>query len=380
MSENFLYGNGKDRLLGTSSSIDLDDAETIATSKAVYELNKKIEATGKLPLGHFFLHPFPTPPDGCLVVNGNEYNRELYKDLWVDVQIKGQYKTEAEWQQIASENGGYCPWYSDGDGSTTFRTPKFAPYQKIALASGDAGKYYEAGLPDHTHTRGTMNITGSTQSFYTYGSGGNGAFSYVELYGGGVSTTSNANTGCTQAVFDASRSWTGSTSPASEANPIYDNSTTVQPESNDWIVCVVAFGAATNVGLVDVANVISAVERLQSLALLKSGGSLTGAVSEKLLSLSGTSVTLDLTSANNFTHTITDNTTFTVSADSDTTFQLGTLILNNAGSYTITWPSSFNWADNTPPTLNESGIDVITFFTIDGGIKYYAVQSITGVA
>lgn len=57
-ADNFLYGNGKKRLLGTSSSIDLDDAETIATSKAVYELNKKIEATGKLPLGHFFLHPF----------------------------------------------------------------------------------------------------------------------------------------------------------------------------------------------------------------------------------------------------------------------------------------------------------------------------------
>lgn len=252
------------------------------------------------------------------MVNGSEYNRELYKDLWADVQIKGQYKTEAEWQRIASENNGYCPWYSDGDGTTTFRTPKFAPYQKLALASGE-------------------------------------------------STTNNVPNDIV--TLDASKS-----------SPIYGNSTTVQPESNNWIVCVVAFGAATNVGSVDVANVMSAFERLQSLALLKSGGTLTGAVSEKLLSLSGTSVTLDLTSSNNFTHTITANTTFTVSANSDTTFQLGTLVLTNAGSYTITWPESFKWADNTPPTLNESGIDVITFFTIDGGTKYYAVQSITGVA
>lgn len=356
MSTNsFLYGNGKERLLGTSSSIDLDDAETIATSKAVYELNKKIESTGKLPLGYFFLHPFPTPPDGCLVVNGGEYNRELYKDLWADVQIKGQYKTEAEWQSIAAANGGYCPWYSDGDGSTTFRTPKFAPYQKIALVSSDAGKYYEAGLP---------NITGTFQSM-----AGNTSGAFTESSSSPMISSGAQWGGYTDRTFNAALS-----------NPIYGNSATVTPESMDWIVCVVAFGTATNVGSVDVTNVMSAVERLQSLALLKSGGSLTGAVSEKLLFLSGTSVTLDLTSANNFTHTITDNTTFTVSADSDTTFQLGTLILNNAGSYTITWPSSFNWADNTPPTLNESGIDVITFFTIDGGTKYYAVQSITGVA
>lgn len=362
-ADNFLYGNGKERLLGTSSSIDLNDAETIATSKAVYELNKKIEATGKLPLGHFFLHPFPTPPDGCLVVNGSEYNRELYKDLWADVQIKGQYKTEAEWQRIASENNGYCPWYSDGDGSTTFRTPKFAPYQKIALASSSAGKYYEAGLP---------NITGKSWSstWHDFTDMSYGAFySTIENPSATIGSTTSTDYNNDWWNFDASRS-----------NPIYGNSTTVTPESHDWIVCVVAFGTATNVGSVDVANVMSAFERLQSLALLKSGGTLTGAVSEKLLSLSGTSVTLDLTSSNNFTHTITANTTFTVSANSDTTFQLGTLVLTNAGSYTITWPESFKWADGAPPSLMASGIDVITFFTVNGGTTYYAAQVMTGIA
>lgn len=115
-------------------------------------------------------------------------------------------------------------------------------------------------------------------------------------------------------------------------------------------------------------------------ALPKAGGTLTGAVVEKISALSGTSVALDLKTSNNFTHTATANTTFTVTANTGTSFQLGTLILTNGGKYTITWPSSFKWADNTPPTLNTSGIDVITFFTIDGGTKYYAVQSITGVA
>lgn len=169
-------------------------------------------------------------------------------------------------------------------------------------------------------------------------------------------------------------------------NRLYGVSDTIDSDSSLTVASSKAI-KLTNDKITNIETNITSIESTATTALAvannalpKSGGSLIGAVSEKLLSLSGTSVTLDLTSANNFTHTITANTTFTVSANSDTTFQLGTLILNNAGSYTITWPSSFKWADNTPPTLNTSGIDVITFFTIDGGTKYYAVQSITGVA
>lgn len=51
---------------------------------------------------------------------------------------------------------------------------------------------------------------------------------------------------------------------ASRVSQVYGNSTTVQPESHDWIVCAVAFGTATNVGEVDVANVMSAVSQVQA--------------------------------------------------------------------------------------------------------------------
>ena len=110
-----------------------------------------------------------------------------------------------------------------------------------------------------------------------------------------------------------------------------------------------------------------------------SGGTLTGAIVEKLTSLSGTSVSLDLKTANNFTHSVTGNTTFTVAANVGSSFQLGTLVLTNGGSFTVTWPSSFKWADGAPPSLMESGIDVITFFTVDGGVTYYAAQAMTGI-
>lgn len=111
-----------------------------------------------------------------------------------------------------------------------------------------------------------------------------------------------------------------------------------------------------------------------------SGGTLTGAVAESLAKVTGEAVTLDLKAANNFTHNVTANTAFTVTANTGNSFQLGTLVLTNGGAFTVTWPSSFKWADGAPPSLMTSGIDVITFFTIDGGTTYYAAQAMTGIA
>lgn len=111
-----------------------------------------------------------------------------------------------------------------------------------------------------------------------------------------------------------------------------------------------------------------------------SGGTLTGAVAESLANVTGEAVTLDLKTANNFTHNVTADTAFTVTANTDNSFQLGTLVLTNGGAFTVTWPSSFKWADGAPPSLMASGIDVITFFTIDGGTTYYAAQAMTGIA
>lgn len=110
-----------------------------------------------------------------------------------------------------------------------------------------------------------------------------------------------------------------------------------------------------------------------------SGGTLTGAVAESLASVTGEAVTLDLKAANNFTHNVIADTAFTVTANTGNSFQLGTLVLTNGGAFTITWPSSFKWADGAPPSLMESGIDVISFFTIDGGTTYYAAQAMTGI-
>lgn len=48
-----------------------------------------------------------------------------------------------------------------------------------------------------------------------------------------------------------------------------------------------------------------------------------------------------------------------------------TLILTNGGSQTVNWPASVDWAGGTAPTLTTSGVDILTFVTVDGGTTWY---------
>lgn len=200
-----------------------------------------------LPMGHLFAWPYQTPPDGAIQCNGATYNRELYKDFFDYATSKGWVKTEEEWQAIASANRGYCPYYSQGDGSTTFRTPKFAPFMQVAIASRDVGKYHEAGLP---------NITGRSDL--------GGIYSHVN-FGGALLTEKNVGdaTGATH-VNAGGDQRVKITFAASNSSYIYGRSSTVQPEPNEWMICVVVAGQATNIGSVDVSNVMSAVAQVQA--------------------------------------------------------------------------------------------------------------------
>lgn len=198
---------------------------------------------GALPLGHLFAWPFQTPPDGAIQCNGATYNRALYKDFFAYATSKGWVKTEAEWQEIAERDNGFCPFYSEGDGSTTFRTPKFAPYQQIAIASGNVGKYHDPGLPN---IKGSLNPIGQEENSALP----TGAFSKAS---GKCMTGSSYFDGKGVYEFNASR-----------YNSIFGNSNTVQPECHEWMICVVVAGQATNLGSVDVSNVMSAVAQVQA--------------------------------------------------------------------------------------------------------------------
>lgn len=81
------------------------------------------------------------------------------------------------------------------------------------------------------------------------------------------------------------------------------------------------------------------------------------------------------------TRTISANTTFTFNySNLSGTCCCFTLILTNGGNYTVTWPSTVKWADDSPPDLTSSGVDVITFLTNDSGSTWYGVPSIINAA
>lgn len=211
----------------------------------INQLADKLSKLGTVrPLGFHYLHPYGTVPADSIICNGATYSRALYKDFFDYIATQGWVKTEAEWQEIATRDNGFCPFYSSGDGSTNFRTPKFAPYQQITMGVATATAYHQAGLP---------NITGSFDGPFLWNAvvDSSGAFSVVN----GTVTKAYPGGPDPQRIikFDASRS-----------SSVYGRSSTVQPESHEWVMCVVAYGVATNVGSVDIQNVMSAVNAVQA--------------------------------------------------------------------------------------------------------------------
>jgi hypothetical protein len=77
---------------------------------------------------------------------------------------------------------------------------------------------------------------------------------------------------------------------------------------------------------------------------------------------------VDLSLGNVQTYTLSGNQTLTFT-NPPATGKAGsfTLHVTNGSSATLTWPTSVDWAGGTPPTLTSSGLDVVTFTTIDGG-------------
>ena len=62
--------------------------------------------------------------DYHIVAFGGEFNRADYPKLWAYLQANPSLvKTQAQWQNEATANGGICGYYSSGNGTTTFRVP-----------------------------------------------------------------------------------------------------------------------------------------------------------------------------------------------------------------------------------------------------------------
>jgi hypothetical protein len=92
---------------------------------------------------------------------------------------------------------------------------------------------------------------------------------------------------------------------------------------------------------------------------------------------SGAATTVNCEQGNTFSHTLTENTTFTFSNPpaTGTAYSMSVEIIQDAGAsgFTVTWPTSVDFPAATAPTLTAtaSAVDVFVFTTRDGGTTWY---------
>ena len=92
---------------------------------------------------------------------------------------------------------------------------------------------------------------------------------------------------------------------------------------------------------------------------------------------SSNATTVNCEAGNAFSHTLTENTTFTFSNPpaSGTAFSFSLEIIQDgsASGFTVTWPGAVDWPAATAPTLTAaaSAKDVFVFYTRDGGTTWY---------
>lgn len=231
----------------------------MVVDNTVQWLQLNLKETG-LPVGFEYFTMNPNIPAGSLPLQGGLYSRLVYTDLWAWVQTQQGYLIEeSAWQTKAAANGGNVPFYSKGDGSTTFRVPSLKCWVKSGSSISEVGSYLEAQYPriEHYHAFGynsgdnsgrfiatnetkTYNLPNNVGFRYWNGSGGDGD------YNSDAASAANANMVTSLSV------------------EVQSNSDKVQPPSIVGLWCVKAYGTVTNVGSTDVANISTGLTQAET--------------------------------------------------------------------------------------------------------------------
>lgn len=211
-----------------------------------------VKAKGNVPVGFIKYNPLSIIEEGWLdASHGDTVERVAYPDLWAYVEAHPELlKTEEEYTTIGNNNEGHVPYYSSGDGTTTFRLPKIL--------------WYPCATNDLT-LRGTFatdiqrNITGELQTTAQGGSpfSRNQIGIWIDRPATYVTTIPNSSdpkySAQVNVGFDASRSV--------GADHTGD---TVKPKTHYGCYVVKAYGTVSNTGNVDIQNVVNAQTVLEN--------------------------------------------------------------------------------------------------------------------
>ena len=273
-----------------------------------------------------------------------------------------------------------------GSGSTS-GTGTYGQYRVLVLGGSPSGTNTITVAPnDAQKLYFVVNNSGESVVF-TQGSGGNvtisdgdSAIIYCDGAGAGAAVTDVsalfvpdlANAGVTASVADLNvldgitsstaelNILTGVTSNAAELN-ILDGVTATTAELNYLDVTTLGTSEASKAVTTD-ANGVTIFD----------GGVVEDATT---ITSTGGAATINCRDGNVFSHTLTENVTYTFSnaPASGRAFGFTLKVVQDSTARTITWPASVDWAGGEAPTLSTGSgdVDVFVFFTHDGGTTWY---------
>lgn len=157
--------------------------------------------------------------------------------------------TDAEWQEQVAANG-FCPFYSSGDGSTTYRMPLIkGVHPKFVAALAEAGSFVAAGLPDfYGQVDQVLSSTGAA----------NNSMGAMGIVGSGSYAAAYASPG----AYAAGTIYV----QPSRSNLIYGNSDTVQPPAVTCVLGEYVFGAVSRIGEADIEELAERIDKLETRA------------------------------------------------------------------------------------------------------------------
>jgi len=217
----------------------------------------------------------------------------------------------------------------------------------ITISPNDADKLYfvdnNSGY-DCTFSQGSgANVTianGSTGIIYADGAGATAAVSSI--------------------IDSTTLTTLGITSTAAELNKL-DGATVTTTEINYNDITTLGTSEASKVVTADANGVVTF-----------DNGTITESTA---ITSSSNAATINLRDGDNFTHTLSEDVTYTFSnpAASGKVSAFSLKVTQDSTARTITWPASVDWASATAPTLTTTsgGVDVFVFVSYDGGTTYY---------